>query len=87
MDNSPWIYSHKGALGHSLGSSGLVSIAINTLIHSRGIIPPNVRTTRPIATRLRLAPAAVSTNARVRRSLVLAAGFGGAVAAATLCLA
>ena len=58
--NVPEIYSHKGALGHSLGASGLVSVAINYLIHSHGMVPPNVKTTSPIpAGRLRIGQAIV----------------------------
>jgi 3-oxoacyl-[acyl-carrier-protein] synthase II len=79
----PEIYSHKGALGHSLGASGLVSVAINYLIHSHGLVPPNVKTTSPIAAgRLRIEQNVVRRP--VKRSLAIAAGFGGAIAAVTL---
>src|SRR5205823_525501 len=44
------VYSHKGALGHSLGAAGLVSVVINCIAHQRGIVPPNVRTTSPLPT-------------------------------------
>ncbi len=79
----PEIYSHKGALGHSLGASGLASLAINYLIHSQGTVPPNVKTTSPIPTgRLRIHPHLVQRP--VRRSLAVAAGFGGTIAAVAL---
>jgi len=79
----PEIYSHKGALGHSLGASGLVSVAINYLIHSHRIVPPNVKTISPLtAGRLRIERSGVRRP--VRRSLAIAAGFGGAIAAVTL---
>ena len=29
VDHPTYIYSHKGALGHSLGASGLVSVVLN----------------------------------------------------------
>lgn len=77
------LYSHKGALGHSLGAAGLVSIALNVLAHQHGTIPPNVRTTRPLPCRV----ATISPFAHrrpVHRSLALAAGFGGATAAVSL---
>jgi 3-oxoacyl-[acyl-carrier-protein] synthase II len=78
----PEIYSHKGALGHSLGASGLVSVALNYLMHSHGIIPPNIRTTNPIETGpLRIEP--VSRRRAVNRSVAISAGFGGAIAAMT----
>lgn len=79
----PVLYSHKGALGHSLGAAGLVAVVLNVQSHARGLIPPNVRTTRPLPHGpLRLSPAAVERP--VRRSVALAAGFGGAVAAVGL---
>jgi 3-oxoacyl-[acyl-carrier-protein] synthase II len=77
------LYSHKAALGHSLGAAGLVSIALNVLAHHRGTIPPNVRTTRPLPCRA----ATIDPDAQhrpVHRSLSLAAGFGGAMAAVGL---
>jgi 3-oxoacyl-[acyl-carrier-protein] synthase II len=76
----PFIYSHKGALGHSLGASGLLAVVLNYLIHSHGIIPPNARTTTPIpAGRLRIERESVARP--VKRSLAISAGFGGAIAA------
>ena len=80
---APAVYSHKAALGHSLGAAGLVSIAINWLAHQRGVVPPNVQTRRPLPARhvsIEQGPQA----RRVRRSLAVASGFGGATAAVTL---
>jgi len=77
------LYSHKAALGHSLGAAGLISIVINTLAHRHNVIPPNPRTTDPLrTTRMTLHATACATP--IRRSLALAAGFGGATAAVTL---
>jgi 3-oxoacyl-[acyl-carrier-protein] synthase II len=76
---SPALYSHKGALGHSLGAAGLVSIVINCISHRFGVIPPNVQTRTPLPTRNTV----LSTSALrrpVRRSIAIAAGFGGPVA-------
>ena len=42
------LYSHKGALGHSLGASGLVSIVLNCMSHQTGLIPGNVQTPQPL---------------------------------------
>jgi 3-oxoacyl-[acyl-carrier-protein] synthase II len=79
----PRVYSHKGALGHSLGAAGLVSVALNCMIHTQGIVPPNVRTTQPLPTRrLRIAREAERTP--IQRSLAIAAGFGGPTAAVSL---
>lgn len=77
------VYSHKGALGHSLGAAGMASVVINCLMHRSGIVPPNVRTKKPIGSnRVRIRPEAHRRT--VRRSLVLAAGFGGPTAAVVL---
>jgi 3-oxoacyl-[acyl-carrier-protein] synthase II len=81
--STPCLYSHKGALGHSLGAAGLVSVVLNLQAHRHGIVPPNIRTTDPLPT------AAVQIHATaqerpIHRSLALAAGFGGATAAITL---
>jgi 3-oxoacyl-[acyl-carrier-protein] synthase II len=79
----PSLYSHKGALGHSLGAAGLVSVVINVMCHRRGMIPANVRTTTPLAmTRVQMNQAI--TRRSVRRSIAMAAGFGGALAAVSL---
>lgn len=79
----PSVYSHKGALGHSLGASGLVSVVLSCEAHRRGVVPPNVQTRTPLpAERVRIEREAVVRP--VRRSVALAAGFGGAMAAVSL---
>ena len=82
-DELPIVYSHKAALGHSLGAAGLVSVVLNVMSHRHGIVPPNIQTTNPIPTRN------VSISNRIcrrpiRRSMAVAAGFGGAIAGVTL---
>jgi 3-oxoacyl-[acyl-carrier-protein] synthase II len=79
----PVLYSHKGALGHSLGAAGLVAVVLNCLCHERGIVPPNVRTTRALPMDL-LKLSAASMERPIRRSLAVASGFGGGAAAVTL---
>ena len=75
-DVAPSIYSHKGALGHSLGAAGLVSVALNCMMHAEHVIPPNVQTRQAIGTRrVQINPYAKSQA--TRRSLCVAAGFGG----------
>ena len=77
------VYSHKGALGHSLGAAGLVAVAINCLMHRTDVVPPNIRTTQPIgAHRVRILTRGHCRQ--VSRSLVLAAGFGGPLAVVVL---
>lgn len=77
------LYSHKGALGHSLGASGLVSVVLNCLAHRDSVVPPNVQSREPVATK-RVEIAAERRSRAVRRSLAIAAGFGGTVAAVAL---
>jgi 3-oxoacyl-[acyl-carrier-protein] synthase II len=82
-DYPPAVYSHKGALGHSLGAAGLVSIVLNCLAHTQGRVPPNVNTTDPLPTsRVRLSRKAVARP--LRRSLATASGFGGPTAVVSL---
>jgi 3-oxoacyl-[acyl-carrier-protein] synthase II len=80
---APHLYSHKGAIGHSLGAAGLVSVVLNVLAHRHGTIPPNVQTRNPMPTaRVKLEP--VTVTRPVRRSIAVAAGFGGQIAAVSL---
>jgi 3-oxoacyl-[acyl-carrier-protein] synthase II len=79
----PWLYSHKGALGHSLGAAGLVSIVLNVESHRTGIIPPNVQTHDPLPL-AGLALSRQAARAPIRRSVAIASGFGGAMAAVTI---
>jgi 3-oxoacyl-(acyl-carrier-protein) synthase len=78
------LYSHKAALGHSLGASGLVSVVLNCKAASSAILPGNVRTTDPLPSRM-LRIDHNPTPTRIRRSLAIAAGFGGVTAAVSLC--
>lgn len=79
----PAVYSHKGAIGHSLGASGMVSVVLNVMMHRDGVVPPNVGIETPM-------PLQHATLSRelvlrpVKRSVVCAAGFGGATAAVSL---
>jgi 3-oxoacyl-[acyl-carrier-protein] synthase II len=80
---APSIYSHKGALGHSLGAAGLVCVVLNCLSHQHGVVPPNVQTRRPIETS-RVSIAKDRVQRRIRRSVAIAAGFGGAMGVVSL---
>jgi 3-oxoacyl-[acyl-carrier-protein] synthase II len=80
----PALYSHKGALGHSLGAAGLLSVVINCQAHASGTVPPNVQTREPLpATRVGLSSRVVRRP--IRRSVAIAAGFGGATGVVSLC--
>lgn len=72
----PVVYSHKGAIGHTLGAAGLIAVVINAMVHRHGIIPPNINTTCPLP-----APGLIlqtqGLERTVQSSLCLAAGFGG----------
>ena len=77
------VYSHKCSLGHTLGASGLVSVVLNCIAHSRGLIPPNSRTPNPLPSRNAIiCPTPLSRP--IRRSMAITAGFGGSAAAVTL---
>lgn len=79
----PSLYSHKGALGHSLGAAGLVAVVLNVLAHQHAIVPPNVQTHHPLrAKRVTISQEAI--RRQINRSIVLAAGFGGSSAAVSL---
>jgi 3-oxoacyl-[acyl-carrier-protein] synthase II len=75
----PAVYSHKGALGHSLGASGLLAVVLNCMAHQHSVIPPNAATTEPLPSQHAVVSAS-SIAGPVRRSLVIASGFGGPAA-------
>jgi 3-oxoacyl-[acyl-carrier-protein] synthase II len=79
----PAIYSHKGALGHSLGAAGLVSVVLNCLMHRHNVVLPNVRAHTPLPTRSVLL-SNEPLRGKISRSACIAAGFGGPVAAVSL---
>jgi 3-oxoacyl-[acyl-carrier-protein] synthase II len=78
-DRPTWLYSHKGALGHSLGAAGLVSVVLNLQSHRHGVTPPNIATQNPMPTR-HVQLNREAAKASVRRSLAIATGFGGPTA-------
>ena len=80
---APVLYSHKGALGHSLGAAGLLSVVLNCRAHAAGVIPPNAQTLDPLHTR-EVSLSRDPVRRPVRRSFAIAAGFGGATAVVAL---
>jgi 3-oxoacyl-(acyl-carrier-protein) synthase len=79
----PCLYSHKGALGHSLGAAGLVGVVLSRRAHLCGVVPGNVRTTAPLPV-TRLVVSSCPEARTIGRSLTTAAGFGGATAVVSL---
>lgn len=77
------LYSSKGAIGHSLGAAGLVAIAINCLAHRDRQIPPLAGTVDPLPMKHVVCHQELHRRS-VARSLAVAAGFGGAMAAVSL---
>ncbi len=79
VHGTPNVFSHKAALGHSLGAAGLISVVLNCMSHQRGIIPPNARAERPLHGE-HAKISRVATRREIRRSIAIAAGFGGPTA-------
>jgi len=75
-------YAVKGALGHGLGASGLVSSAVAAMIARTGRLPGMPWLEEPIETPFRLSRR--PTRLRPRRQAIFSAGFGGHVGAAVL---
>jgi 3-oxoacyl-[acyl-carrier-protein] synthase II len=80
FNSPPILYSHKAALGHSLGAAGLLSAVINCLCHTHGKVPANPRSPNPLPTPTLRFPRE-PLNHPIRKSLALAAGFAGPLAA------
>ena len=92
---APAVYAHKGALGHTLGSAGLVSLVLACLSARTGQLPPmpwlndasttppagpgHVDTPLPVSARPALDP-----DRRHAAHVILAAGFAGHVAGAAI---
>ncbi len=75
----PTLYSHKGALGHSLGSASLIAVVLSDQMHQKSIVPPNIQTQKPLPMQ-HVQLSSTITRCPIRRSLCLASGFGGASA-------
>ena len=80
----PDVYACKGALGHSLGASGLVSLVLAYLCAVTGRRPPMPWLQDPLDSPLALSAKARGTEQRPRTHAVFAAGFGGHVAGAVI---
>jgi 3-oxoacyl-[acyl-carrier-protein] synthase II len=78
----PALYSHKAALGHSLGAAGLISVVINRICHETATVPPGLAE-MPIEMR-GVTMTRSPHNRNLYRSVAIAAGFGGAVGAVSL---
>jgi len=84
---TPDLYAVKGAIGHSLGASGLASLVIAAMTLRTGKRPPMPWLTEPMklpnGRRLETPPSMQACN-RSGSQAVLAAGFGGHLALAIL---
>ena len=80
------VYAVKGAIGHGLGSGGLVSLVVAVLCALFNRRPPMPWLNDPIQTPFRLHPAEVSLKPYARHA-VFSAGFGGHAAGALICRA
>ena len=82
----PAVYANKGALGHSLGSSGLVSLVIAALAARTGRLPPMPWLGCPLRNCPLPPNATPCIDAKRRHAChaVFASGFGGHVAGAVL---
>lgn len=74
------VYANKGALGHGMGASGLVSVALSLALAKLHARPPMPWLDEPIDTPFPLSREGGSLKAGDH--MALAAGFGGHVAAA-----
>ena len=72
-------YSHKGTLGHTLGAAGLVAVALSAKVHAARMLPPMPTLRVPLAGLNRSRELDAKDC-----SLILASGFGGALAAVKL---
>jgi 3-oxoacyl-(acyl-carrier-protein) synthase len=82
-DRSPAIYSHKAAMGHTQGAAGMLGVALNCLMHQKGIVLPNSNTSHALEHE-GLEISRTWRERNIRQSIVLAAGFGGPIAAVSL---
>ena len=84
---APSLYAVKGALGHGLGASGLVSLVIACLCARSGRRPPMPWLARPLRIQgleARIRPEAGRLNAEDGTHAIFATGFGGSVAGAVI---
>jgi len=78
----PDLYAHKGALGHTLGASGLISTVLACLCARTQRRPPMPWITAPIAPHLTANPPGLARP--IRTQAVFAAGFAGHAAGVVL---
>jgi 3-oxoacyl-(acyl-carrier-protein) synthase len=83
LDEPARVYANKGALGHALGASGLVSLVIACLCARTGRRPPMPWLESPVESALPLMASAEQTP-RGAAQAVFAAGFGGHVGGAVI---
>ncbi len=73
------LFSHKGAIGHTLGAAGLLATVLSTLCHQHQCVPPNTNSNH-LETLSKLLVSDCKLARPIRRSILQAAGFGGGIA-------
>jgi len=77
------IVSHKHAIGHTQGAAGLISVVLNVLMHRHATVFGNANSPHPLAANGVEIPTSAQRR-NITSSIVLAAGFGGAIAGVRL---
>lgn len=79
----PHVFSHKAAMGHTQGAAGMIGVVLNVMMHERHTILPIANLRKPLPTRS-IILSRQRERRDLRRSWVLAAGFGGVLAGVSL---
>ena len=82
----PAVFSHKHAIGHTQGAAGLIGVVLNVEMHRQAVILGNANTASPMAesAKRQIAIDRTAKTSAVTQSVVIAAGFGGTLAAVRL---
>lgn len=79
----PPVYSHKHAIGHTQGAAGLIAVVVNLRSHQEHLILGNTASTQAmpdLGNQLQTVP----KQKQVKRSIAIAAGFGGSIACVSI---
>ena len=76
-EDAPILYSHKAAIGHSLGAAGLVAVVLNALMHRHGVVPGNVRTLNAMRSKMVISKCDSGTKSSTQRCDRLWLWWGG----------
>ena len=79
----PHVFSHKAAMGHTQGAAGMIGVVLNVMMHEKHRVLPIANLHTPILTHS-VTLAQRPLDRPIARSVILAAGFGGATAGVAL---